>query len=79
MEQPDNQSNQPDPNPPFHDEGVLDFDLASKIKLAGHQWVQNGFYIVCKSCPLRHASYIGPDWWLIGIDDKGLPKFKKVC
>jgi len=72
MEQPDNL---PEQEPPYHDEGQVDFDLASKIKLTGHDWKQRGNMIVCASCPLRHASYIGMKWLLVGIDENGMPKF----
>lgn len=44
----------------------------------GHRWVQKGPYLVCKSCPLEHATYIGMDKQLIGFDEEGLPLFKRV-
>jgi hypothetical protein len=41
-----------------------------------HDWRQQGPYIVCKSCELQHAVYIGVGRLLVGIDDKGRPMFK---
>lgn len=40
-----------------------------------HEWRQQGFYIVCFSCPLQHASWIGRKHILVGIKD-GQPVLK---
>ena len=42
-----------------------------------HDWRQKGPYLVCKSCELQHATYIGMDKLLIGLNEKGQPLFKK--
>lgn len=60
---------------PYHDEGPI--VINPKIEMRGHQWVQQGYSIVCRSCSLRHAHFIGPDYILTGIDEEGLPTFSK--
>lgn len=27
--------------------------------LRGHQWIQRGPWIICRSCPIEHATWIG--------------------
>jgi hypothetical protein len=34
-------------------------------------WRQQGNYLVCKSCEITHASWIGPDKIMVGINEKG--------
>jgi hypothetical protein len=41
-----------------------------------HEWRQRGPYLVCTSCDLEHAVYIGMDKILVGLDEKG-PILKK--
>lgn len=43
-----------------------------------HEWRQQGPYLVCKSCELEHATYVGIDKQLIGIDGQGEPIMKEV-
>jgi hypothetical protein len=50
------------------------FDI--KQDLAGHEWRQQGYHLVCHSCELSHAVYIGKKKLLIGINEKG-PVFEK--
>lgn len=57
---------------------VSDLEPMVKPGLVGHRWRQRGPYIVCTSCPLEHAFYIGVDKHLVGFDDDGLPRIKKV-
>jgi hypothetical protein len=57
----------------YHDEGEI---IIPKIELRGHNWKQKGYTIICESCPLRHAHYIGSDFKLIKIED-GIPKFAR--
>jgi hypothetical protein len=54
--------------------------LKSQIKegLAGHGWIQQGPYLVCQSCPLKHATWIGIDRILTGFDENGVPILKAV-
>jgi len=49
----------------------------TKPGLAGHQWVQQGPYLVCKSCPVEHAIYIGMTNRLVGFKN-GRPVIKKI-
>lgn len=57
----------------------LDFNKPDYIfKPEGnHDWRQQGYYIVCKSCELQHASFIGSEKILVGHDEKGNPILKK--
>lgn len=41
-----------------------------------HGWRQEGPYLVCKTCELQHASYIGMNKVLIGLDEEGQPILK---
>lgn len=38
-----------------------------------HEWRQQGPYLLCKSCDLEHATYIGMEKLLTGINEKGQP------
>lgn len=42
-----------------------------------HDWRQQGPYLVCKSCEIQHAVYIGMDKILTGLDSEGKPILKK--
>ena len=42
-----------------------------------HTYRQEGPYLICKSCELHHAVFIGPDKLMVGEDEKGLPIIKK--
>jgi len=42
-----------------------------------HNWRQQGFYLVCKSCDLQHAIFIGPDKVMVGETKEGKPILKK--
>lgn len=72
-EQEENEKNEPGE---IFAEGVFDENLKDKIKLRGHNWKQRGYEIVCESCALHHGVFIGPDKWLVGIDEKGMPVFE---
>lgn len=41
-----------------------------------HDWRQQGFFLVCKSCEITHATYIGGDKLMVGINDQGQPILK---
>jgi len=38
-----------------------------------HRWRQEGIYVVCRSCEVEHAIYIGMDKMMIGIKEDGSP------
>lgn len=38
-----------------------------------HNWRAEGIYLVCRSCEIEHAIYIGPNKMFIGIDSDGKP------
>ena len=61
-------------------EEVSKFDLTEipQPQLTGHQWRQQGTLLTCQSCPFTHASHIPPDYQLVGIDDQGMPKIRKL-
>jgi hypothetical protein len=63
----------------IHLEARVD-EIESQVKegLLGHQWVQRGPFLVCKSCPIEHGIYIGVDRQLVGLNDDGTPKLKKI-
>lgn len=58
---------------------VLDFNKPDFTFIPGerHDWRQHGPYIICRSCQLEHASYVGMERLLVGIDDDGKPIFKR--
>ena len=43
-----------------------------------HVYRQQGFYLVCVSCELQHAIFIGPNKHMVGETEEGLPILKKV-
>lgn len=57
---------------------VLDFNKPdfSFIPKGSHEWRQQGYYLVCKSCDLEHAVWIGSKKILTGINEKGEPILK---
>jgi|GEM_PF-2943069 len=58
---------------------VLDFNKPaySFIPKGNHDWRQQGPYLVCKSCEIQHATWIGMEKIMVGIDKKGRPLVKK--
>ena len=34
-----------------------------------HLWIQRGYYLICTSCGLSHAVFIGPNSIMVGIKD----------
>ena len=38
-----------------------------------HNWRAEGIYLVCRSCEIEHALYIGPDKMFVGLDEEGKP------
>lgn len=52
---------------------ILDFtkpDFSFQPK-GRHEWRQQGPYLVCKSCDLEHAVWIGTEKMLVGIEENG--------
>ena len=43
-----------------------------------HDWRQQGPYLICKSCEIEHATFIGVEKQLIGLEDDGKPILKRV-
>lgn len=41
-----------------------------------HEFRQEGGYLICRSCPLEHATYIGIEKIMIGNNSEGLPIIK---
>lgn len=59
---------------------ALNFDNPSFVFKPNeqHDWRQQGPYLVCKSCEIQHAVYVGMKKRLVGLDDKGQPILEKV-
>lgn len=58
---------------------VLDFNKPDfKFFPKGrHIYRQQGYYLICKSCELQHAIWIGMDKIMVGEDKEGNPILKK--
>ena len=58
---------------------VLDFNNPdySFFPKGRHVYRQQGFYLICKSCELQHAVWIGPSKIMVGEDEEGNPILKK--
>lgn len=41
-----------------------------------HDWRQKGPYLVCRSCEVQHATYVGLGKMLMGLDSEGKPILK---
>ena len=71
---PEKQSKERQPNQKEKKEpGKPDFVFIPKGR---HEWRQQGYYLICKSCDLDHAVYIGPEKLMVGINKKGEPILK---
>lgn len=57
------------------DEKPFDFDRPDYVFVPKgiHNWRQEGIYIVCRSCDVEHAIFIGPDKMMVGMDSEGKP------
>lgn len=57
---------------------TIDFSKPNFIFVpqGNHDWRQRGPYIVCVSCEIEHASWIGMEKMLVGIDKESQPIFK---
>jgi len=48
----------------------LDFVFVPK---GSHEWRQRGYYLVCVSCDLQHAIFIGENKIMVGTKEDGTP------
>jgi hypothetical protein len=46
---------------------------SAKAEIKGHTWRQRGPWLVCISCKTKHASWLGINKQLVGINEKGEP------
>lgn len=55
---------------------VIDFNRPSYVFKPNeqHEWRMQGPYLVCKSCELQHAVFIGMGKILVGLNGDGTPK-----
>lgn len=60
------------------DQDVLDFTSPdfSFIPQGRHTYRQEGGYLVCKSCEVQHAVWIGMEKLMVGEDEEGNPIIK---
>lgn len=77
---PENQSTQEelsnDPAPLV--DAVEEWHQEFVFKPSGrHVYKQQGYYLVCNSCDLQHAIFIGSDKVMVGEDEAGQPILKK--
>ena len=65
--------------PREQNEEVLDFNKPtySFVPKGNHDWRQQGPYLVCKSCELQHAVWVGMEKIMVGINKEGKPILKK--
>jgi hypothetical protein len=57
---------------PEHEEYKPDFEYIP----GRHTWRQQGYYLVCNSCLLQHAIFIGKDKLMVGEKEDGTPILK---
>lgn len=53
-------------------------DAHEKAKNTRHRWRQKGFYLVCNTCEIPHASFIGPGVQMVGEEENGTPILSKI-
>lgn len=60
------------------EEKAYDFDKPEFVftPKGVHNWKQEGPYVVCRSCEIEHAIFIGMEKMMVGIDDEGRPILK---
>lgn len=60
------------------EEQAYDFDKPEYtfIPKGIHNWRQEGPYLVCRSCEIHHAVFIGMEKMMVGIDENGNPILK---
>jgi len=57
---------------------LLNFDKPDFVFVpkGRHEWRQRGPYLVCMSCEIQHAVWIGMDKLMTGIKKDGMPILK---
>lgn len=55
-------------------EWVPDYQFTPQAR---HTYRQHGPYLICNSCELQHAVFIGMDKLMVGEDESGNPIVKK--
>jgi hypothetical protein len=57
------------------EEQAYDFDKPefTFIPKGIHNWRAEGIYLVCRSCEIHHAVFIGPDKMFCGMNEDGKP------
>lgn len=68
------QSNQSEAFPQINVEEAIE-RAKQRVRSARHEWRQRGVWLVCKSCPQEHATWIGRSRVMTGIDENGNPTF----
>ena len=62
---------------PFVEE--LDFNKPDyKFKAKNCHYKQQGYYLICQTCEIQHAVYIGPDKRMVGEKKDGTPILQKI-
>lgn len=56
---------------------IKEEDLITYQPKEGHEWRQQGPFLICNSCPLQHATYIGMNKQLQGFEN-GKPIIKRL-
>lgn len=58
---------------------ILDFDNPTyKFEPNSyHKWVQQGPYLICMSCEIKHAQFVGMNKIMTGIKEDGTPILEK--
>lgn len=49
-----------------------------RAKTKKHEWRQRGPWLVCISCENEHATWVGREKRLVGMDEKGNPILEDV-
>ena len=70
----DNSSQSNADEKPIH----IEAHLPDKVGLAGHNWVQRGPVLTCRSCPYEHSQFIDPRMIYKGLDPEGIPILELV-
>lgn len=67
-----------DQNNPQEENETLDFNRPafSFTPQGTHMYRQSGPYLICRSCELQHAIWVGMDRLMVGIAEDGQPIIK---